>query len=181
MSLSATRAPTATIRAETEGDADAIRALTQAAFEAAPHASGTEAAIVDALREAGALSLSLVACEDGGHGQGALLGHVAFSPVSIESGEPNWYGLGPLSVRPDRQREGLGSALVRTGLTRLRERGARGCVLIGDPAYYARFGFENRAGLTYCGLPQDYVLRLVITPPAPVGEIHYHPAFETAL
>ena len=181
MSLSATRAPTATIRAETEGDADAIRALTQAAFEAAPHASGTEAAIVDALREAGALSLSLVACEDGGHGQGALLGHVAFSPVSIESGEPHWYGLGPLSVRPDRQREGLGSALVRTGLTRLRERGARGCVLIGDPAYYARFGFENRAGLTYCGLPQDYVLRLVITPPAPVGEIHYHPAFETAL
>ena len=79
MSLSATRAPTATIRAETEGDADAIRALTQAAFEAAPHASGTEAAIVDALREAGALSLSLVACEDGGHGQGALLRSVTFT------------------------------------------------------------------------------------------------------
>ncbi|MCK5931338.1 MAG: N-acetyltransferase [Fulvimarina manganoxydans] len=181
MSLTATRTPAAAIRVEAEGDADAIRALTHAAFEAAPHASGTEPAIIDALRVADALSLSLVACEDGADGHEPILGHIAFSPVSIESGEAGWYGLGPLSVQPDRQREGIGTALVRDGLARLRKMGARGCVLIGDPAYYARFGFENRAGLTYRGLPEDYVQRLVITPPAPTGEIHYHPAFETAL
>src|SRR5690606_20299677 len=114
-----------------------VGALTAAAFAGVPYASGTEPAIIAALRAAGALRLSLVAAE----GQ-ELLGHVAFSPVIIGGRDRGWLGLGPLSVRPDRQRRGIGSALVRTGLERLRRDGAGGCVLLGDPAYYRRFGFR---------------------------------------
>lgn len=162
------------IRSEQPADVDTIRALTRAAFEKAPHASGTEAAIVDALRDAGALTLSLVA-EDGGK----ILGHVAFSPVTVGS-DAGWYGLGPVSVWPDSQGRGIGQLLIRHGLDALAQMGAKGCVLIGDPAYYSRFGFVADPAVTYAGLPPQYVQRLAFGDSIPSGEIVYHSGFEAS-
>lgn len=119
------------IRDEHAGDAAAIREVVRAAFAGAEHSSGTEPAIVDGLREAGALTVSLVALDESG-----IAGHVAISPVSVGAAK-DWYGLGPVAVRPDCQRKGIGSALIREALGALRTRGAAGCVVLGDPAYYA--------------------------------------------
>ena len=163
------------IRPEQPADIDAIRALTTEAFATAPHSSGTEAAIVDALRAAGALALSLVAVE----GE-QILGHVAFSPVTIDGAERGWFGLGPVSVRPGRQRSGIGSDLIREGLRRLREMGAGGCVLLGDPAYYGRFGFANDPALVLEGVPPDYFMRLGFGAELPAGTVRYHAAFDGA-
>lgn len=144
------------IRDERAADAAAISALTTAAFANAPHSDGTEAAIIDALRANEALALSLVAEDDAG----AIVGHIAFSPVTITDANgqvvQGWYGLGPVSVSPARQGEGIGAALIREGLARLQASGANGCVLLGDPAYYARFGFIADAGPTYPGPPPEY-------------------------
>ncbi len=160
------------IRPETPADAAAIRRVTDMAFAGASHASGTEGAIVDALRAEGTLALSLVA-EAGG----AVVGHVAFSPVAIAGADVGWLGLGPLSVVPARQRAGFGSALVRDGLARLRAAGARGCVVLGEPGYYRRFGFEPDADLTFEGVPAAYFLRIAFAEPVPVGAVTYRPAF----
>lgn len=160
------------IRPETPDDADAIRELTSAAFADAPHSSGTEAAIVDALRAAGALTLSLVA-EDAG----SVIGHAAFSPVTTSSGAAGWFGLGPVSVRPDRQRAGIGQALVHAGLAMLRDGDAAGCVVLGDPAYYGRFGFASDPALRYGDVPPEYFQRMVFHGPPPAGTVAYHPGF----
>ncbi|MCE7027627.1 GNAT family N-acetyltransferase [Jiella avicenniae] len=164
------------VRPETPADHAVVRSLIEAAFRDAPHSDQTEAAIVDGLREASAMALSLVAVDE----DGGILGHIAFSAVSVASGESGWYGLGPVAVWPQLQRRGIGTALVSDGLRRLKERGAKGCVLLGDPAFYSRFGFESDPALTYRGLPSEYVQRLVFIPPAPRGEITYHAAFEVA-
>ena len=160
------------IRDEGPGDHLAIRRITLAAFEDAPFSDQREADIVDALRTAGALAVSLVAIE----GDDAI-GHVAFSPVAIASGENGWYGLGPVSVRPDKQGQGFGQALVRAGLDRLAALDAAGCVLLGAPGYYGRFGFESDPALTYQGAASPYLQRLVLSGPAPRGEVGYHAAF----
>lgn len=160
------------IRPERPEDADAIRAVTQAAFAGASHSSGTEAAIVDALRAAGALTVSLVALQNG-----AVAGHVAFSPVTIDGKAGAWFGLGPVSVRPDRQRAGVGRALIGQGLDRLKRMGAEGCVVLGDPGYYGRFGFQSDRALRYADVPPEYFQRLVFAGPAPRGEVAYHPGF----
>ncbi|MDN3922679.1 GNAT family N-acetyltransferase [Roseateles violae] len=162
------------IRAEAPADAAPIAALTRAAFAGQPYSSQTEAFIVDALRRAGALSLSLVA-EDK---DGGIVGHIAFSPVTISDGTPHWYGLGPLSVAPALQRRGIGQALVRRGLARLRTLGAAGCVLLGDPAYYGRFGFRQEPGLRLPGVPGEYFQALLTDGPLPGGTVAYHPGFQ---
>uniref|UniRef100_A0A9E7ZTV1 N-acetyltransferase n=1 Tax=Bosea sp. NBC_00436 TaxID=2969620 RepID=A0A9E7ZTV1_9HYPH len=167
------------IRPEQPADSDAIRALTTEAFATAPHSSGTEAAIVDGLRAAGALTLSLVAVEDGEQSS-EILGHVAFSPVTIDGAERGWFGLGPVSVRPGRQRGGIGSELIREGLRRLREMGAAGCVLLGAPAYYGRFGFANDPALVLEGVPPEYFMRLGFGGEMPAGTVRYHAAFDGA-
>lgn len=160
------------IRPEAPGDADLIRHITDMAFRSAAHRSGTESAIVEALRAGGALTLSLVAqTED------TLAGHVAFSPVAIDGRTCNWFGLGPVSVRPDRQRQGIGAALIREGLSRLAAIGAKGCVVLGDPHYYGRFGFEHDPALRFDGAPPEYFLRLTMADGAPAGAVTYHPAF----
>ncbi len=163
------------IRPEADGDTPAIHALTDAAFRDAPHSSGTEAAIVDALRDAGALTLSLVAEE-----QGRIVGHVAFSPVTINGEAGRWFGLGPVSVEPLEQRRGIGQALIREGLDRLRNTGAEGCVVLGDPAYYRRFGFVSDPKLHYGGVPPEYFQRLTFTGAMPEGEIAFHAGFDTS-
>jgi putative acetyltransferase len=163
------------IREEAGADAVAIRRLTQAAFAGAAHASGREAAIVDELRAAGTLTLSLVA-EDGG----GIVGHVAFSPVAIGGKDSGWLGLGPISVRPDRQRLGIGGALIREGLSLLPGLGARGCVVLGDPGYYARFGFAADPDLRFEGVPPGYFMRLLLSGPPPAGAVTFQPAFHEA-
>jgi len=160
------------IREEVPSDAANIHALTAAAFLDAPHAAHTEQFIVDALREAGALSVSLVA-ELGGE----IVGHVALSPVSISDGSTGWYGLGPISVKPELQRTGIGSLLMRAALQRLRERGAAGCVLVGDPSYYSRFGFKPESSLVLPDVPPQYFQALPFGPSLPRGVVTFHEAF----
>ncbi len=161
------------IRPERVEDVDAIRVLTTAAFRGKEYSSQTEAAIVDALREAGALTLSLVAVDEN-----EIVGHVAFSPVTINGEGSGWYGLGPVSVRPDRQRQGTGQALITDGLARLEHLNAAGCVLLGDPAYYHRFGFRTDPALQLPGVPPQYFQTLAFTPVSPQGTVAYHPGFD---
>lgn len=163
------------IRPERAGDATTIRALTDAAFQGKSFSDGTEGQVVDALREAGALTLSLVAT-DGGE----IVGHVAFSPVTIDGKAGDWYGLGPVSVWPDHQRKGIGRVLIREGLRQLQTMGAGGCVLLGDPAYYARFGFANDPDLRHAGAPAWAFQGLPLNGPPPRGEVSFHPAFDAS-
>jgi len=163
------------IRRERPGDAATIHALTDAAFKGMPFSDETEAKVIDALRAAGALTLSLVATEDG-----EIIGHVAFSPVSIDGAAGDWYGLGPVSVWPDHQRRGIGQALIRHGLGRLQAMGAGGCVLLGDPAYYGRFGFESDPDLCHAGAPPGAFQRLTLNGSRPKGEVSFHPAFDAS-
>jgi putative acetyltransferase len=161
------------LRLETPADGAAIHRLTAEAFRNAPHTSGTEAFIVDALRNAGALTLSLVA-EDAG----VLVGHVGLSPVTVADGSTGWYGLGPVSVLPSHQGRGIGSALVRDALARLRAMGASGCVLVGEPAYYGRFGFKADPRLVLAGVPPAYFQALAFNGAVARGEVKFHPGFE---
>lgn len=163
------------IRQESPSDVAAIHAVTAAAFLDAPHTSHTEQFIVDALREAGALSVSLVAEQ-----AGEVVGHVAVSPVSISDGRTDWYGLGPISVKPELQGQGIGSRLVRGALQLLRERGAGGCVLVGEPAYYSRFGFKAEPGLVLPNVPQEYFQALHLGSSSPQGIVTFHEAFRAS-
>ncbi len=160
------------IREENPADVSAIGATITAAFETAPHSDGTESTIVERLRAEKALTVSLVAEEDG-----VLVGHIAFSPVRINGSATGWYGLGPLAVRPDRQRQGTGSRLVEAGLDAIIRLGARGCVVLGDPAYYARFGFANEAALLLPGVPAEYFQCLRFDGDDQQGTVSYHAAF----
>lgn len=164
------------IRKERPEDAGAIEAITTEAFENAPHRGGNEARIVEALRHSGGLALSLVASDD----HGAPIGHVAFSPVRIDERPGGWFALGPISVRSGRQRSGIGGALIREGLARLGGVSAQGCVLLGDPAYYGRFGFVGGDALTYFRHPNPYLQWLVLGGPCPHGDVTFHPAFDVA-
>lgn len=162
----------ALIRNETDGDADAITVVTIAAFQTLEISQHTEQFIVKALRAAGALSVSLVAELDG-----QVVGHVAFSPVSLSDGTPDWYGLGPVSVLPAHQRQGIGKALLREGLARLRAMHARGCCLVGHPDYYLKFGFRNLDQLAHAGVPPQYFLALSFDGHFPQGTVAFHEAF----
>ncbi len=160
------------IRPESADDAQAIRQITEAAFKLNSHSVGTEGAIIDALRKAGALTLSLVAVVGN-----ETVGHIAFSPVTIEGEHGNWFGLGPVSVEPGHHRQGIGSALIREGLARLKQAGANGCLLIGYPEYYRRFGFENDTAMRYEGVPAEYFMRLSFNGVVPTGRVAFHEGF----
>ena len=160
------------IRSETSVDVRGIEAVTASAFLKAPHTSHTEHYIVSALRKAGKLSVSLVADADG-----ALIGHVAISPVSISDGASGWFGLGPISVLPQHQRQGIGSKLMREALHILRERGASGCVVVGEPQYYGRFGFQVDPNLVLPGVPPEYFQAISFDSSKHRGTVTYHEAF----
>jgi putative acetyltransferase len=161
-----------TIRAETSNDAQTIVAVTVAAFLNAPHTSHTEQHIVNALRRAGQLAISLVAEIDG-----IVVGHIAVSPVSISDGAAGWFGLGPISVLPQHQRRGIGSHLMREALRRLRNRGASGCVVLGDPEYYGGFGFQADPNLVLPGVSAEYFQTLSFDSLRPRGIVTYHKTF----
>ena len=164
--------PNIVIREESTGDHDAIRDVTIAAFNTLPISNHTEQFIIAALRAAGALTLSLVAELDG-----QVIGHIAFSPVTMSDGTGDWYGLGPLSVLPEYQRQGIGKALVKKGLARLKALNARGCCLVGHPDYYRKFGFKTAPGLVLEGVPPDVFLALTFDRHLPQGTVTFHQAF----
>lgn len=161
------------LRTEAPDDVAAIRAVIGDAFREHPHSRQTEVQVVDALRRAGALSLSLVAL--GGH---RVVGHAAFSPVQISGGAPGWYCVGPLSVVHDVQGTGVGTALVWHGLRTLRQLGAAGCVVLGEPAYYGRFGFRSTPALRLAGAPYGCFLVRPFERLMPMGEVRLHEAFD---
>lgn len=160
------------IRDETADDTRHITEVTVAAFKSLEISNHTEHFIVEALRDAGVLTLSLVAEIDG-----RVVGHVAFSPITISNGTNDWYGLGPISVLPIYQRKGIGKALIQEGLSRLKQRGAKGCCLVGHPEYYKKFGFENVAGLALTGVPDEVFFALSFDGHYPQGNVAFHEGF----
>ena len=166
-----------TIRPETPADFDAIGRIHLEAFANHPFSRQTEHLIVEELRKAGALNVSLVAVD-----KGEVLGHIAFSRAKIGGANCGWFMLGPVGVLPDMQRRGIGSQLVEAGLQAIRELGAAGCFLVGDPAFYGRFGFRPNPAQTVEGVPAENSLSLALTDaPIPEGEVEHHPAFMTGL
>lgn len=161
------------IRTERPDDAHAITRVTQAAFAVATHSSGTEQLIITALRTAGQLEVSLVA-----ELSGQVIGHVAISPIEISDGSARWYGLGPVSVLPAHQGMGAGSQLIREALDRLKQSGAQGCVVLGEPAYYSRFGFSAQSSLVLPGVPAEYFQAHAFGPHVPSGVVRYHESFD---
>jgi len=160
------------IRQETQADIEAITEITKLAFENHPFSRNTEQFIIHALRTANAMTVSLVAEIDG-----IVVGHIAFSPVTFTDGSENWYGLGPVSVRPDYQKQGIGSSLVNEGLRLLKDADAEGCILVGEPDYYERFGFKSPDGLEHEGVPQENLLALPFGGQIPQGIVEFHQAF----
>lgn len=164
------------IRAERDTDHAAVHAVNAAAFP-----TPLEADLVDALRRQAHPLISLVAERDG-----AILGHILFSPVTLE-GRPDLriMGLAPMSVAPEHQRSGIGSALVRAGLAECKQLGFSAVVVLGHPEYYPRFGFSPavRYGLrSEYDVPDEVFMALELLPGAlrdTTGMIKYHPAFSS--
>jgi putative acetyltransferase len=161
------------IRPETARDFDRIKEIIITAFEDHPYGYQKEDILVSNLRNQGALAVSLVA-----EYEGKVIGHIAFSEVTINGDDRSWYGLAPLSVDPDYHNQGVGSQLVLSGLEAIKKLGAEGCVLVGEPEYYGRFGFKAHESLTLEGIPAKYFLALSFIYRAVSGEVAYHKAFE---
>lgn len=162
------------IRPEESGDAPAIHDLVRRAFEPMPFSGGDEQDLVDALRAQGDLVLSLVAVLQGG----TVVGHAGFSPITIDGAACDWFQLAPVAAAPGLQRQGIGSALIRAGITMLADRGAAGIGVVGNPTYYERFGFHVVPGLAPISAHDvPYFRALVLRRPAPTGTVRYAHAF----
>lgn len=164
------------IRIEQPGDTGRITEIHYAAFKDHPmHVPGaepTEQRIVEVLRESNALSLSLLAEKDA-----QSVGHIAYSPAIVGQSDSGWFLLGPVGVLPEHQGRGIGSALIRESLRQLRDSGAAGVVLVGDPAFYERFGFKTMEGVSYPDVPDQFVMALSLSGHKPQGAIIAHEAF----
>ena len=161
------------IRDETNADVSPISEVTIAAFKTLQISNHTEQFIIKALRAAQALTVSLVAEIDS-----RVIGHIAFSPLTISDGTRNWYGLGPVSVLPEYQRQGIGTALIQEGLSRLKDMNAKGCCLVGHPDYYRKFGFKNIPGLVHEGVPHEVFFALSFDGHTPQGAVTFHEGFK---
>jgi putative acetyltransferase len=168
----------AAVRAETPAELEAIREVNRQAF-----GQEDEARLVDALREGGHARLSLVAEE-----RGRVVGHILFSdlPIDTQAGMLHVLALAPMAVLPSRQRQGIGSRLVREGLRLCAEAGHRVVVVVGHPDYYPRFGFSAQlAERLKAPISGPALMALELVPGAlanVTGEIRYPPPFglETA-
>lgn len=164
------------IRTETPDDYEAITQVTCAAFDGRPYSAKTEHLIVKVLREAGVLAVSLVT-EIGGR----VVEYVAFSKVTINGEDLGWYGLGPVAVALELQKQGIGSQLIREGLARVRDLGAKGCILEGSPEYDQHFGFKAYPDLVYEGSPApEYFMALPFYDEVQHGKVEDHAAFYTS-
>ena len=161
------------IRSEQEKDTKRISQIIEAAFKNHPHSNQKEHLLVEELRDNKALTLSLIA-----EVKGTIVGHIAFSAVTINGEFDSWYGLAPVSVDPEYQHRGIGSKLIENGLNELKKMGANGCVLVGEPDYYKRFGFDHQNELFYEGVPDDFFLVQPFSNEIPSGEVKYHKIFD---
>lgn len=161
-----------TIRPEQAADIDRITQIIEAAFKGHPHGDSKEHLLVSELRSNHALSISLVAEVDEN-----MVGHIAFSEITIDGVFDSWYGLAPVSVDPEYQNRGVGSRLIERGLAEVKNLGAKGCVLVGEPAYYKKFGFKQQDKLSYEGVPEEYFLVQSFGEEIPAGQVKYHPLF----
>mgnify|MGYP000278552426 CR=1 FL=1 len=164
--------PEISIRNEKESDCTRISEVITLAFKDDPHSDGREAEIVELMREDSALIISLVAEVDN-----KIVGHIAFSKVTINDEFIDWYGLAPVSIAPKYQNQGVGSQLIEEGLKRLKKLNAKGCVLLGEPGYYQRFGFEADEKLILPDVPAEYFQALSFNSSIPDGIVKYHQAF----
>lgn len=145
------------IRPERPEDRDGVDAVIANTFK-----REAEVRLADKLRQACPEHLSLVAEENG-----RIVGHIMFAPVQVKNGqEAKGMGLAPMSVLPGRQRQGIGSMLVRTGLDMLEEKGYPFVIVLGHPDYYPRFGFEpaSRLGIKsqWQNVPDEAFMILVL-------------------
>ncbi len=161
------------IRNETPEDYSVISEVTIEAFRPLGFDTLNEPCVIEALRAAGALTISLTAEIDR-----RVIGHIAFSPATISDGTPDWYALGPVSVLPEYQRTGIGRALIWTGLERLKTMGARGCCLVGHPRYYGKVGFINPTGFSYEGVPPEFFFAISFDGQYPQGAVTFHEGFK---
>ena len=159
------------VRPETDSDIGVISELIQEAFAETPYSNGKEANILEQLRREDELTLSLVAELDG-----KIVGQVAFSPVRISETDGSWFGLGPVAVGTAMQRQGVGTTLIEQGHKMLIDKEASGCVLIGDPEYYQRFGYRS-GNISYADVPVEYVQWVTFSGIMPKGNITYSKAF----
>jgi putative acetyltransferase len=160
------------IRPERTDDRAAIYDVTQRAFAPMPYADGDEQELIGRFRDAGALALSLVAEKDG-----VVVGQITFTPAFAADSSHGWYALGPVSVEPELKHQGIGSQLIRAGVAWLREQEAAGCILIGNPAYYSRFGFLPFPQLAPEGMPAQYYQILPLSVAVPDTVVGFHPLF----
>jgi len=161
------------IRNQTHADFTSVHELIIAAFKKMPFAAGTEQFIMDALWRTGAATLALVATADD-----EVVGQAAFSRVLIGGKDVGWHGCGPVAVTPRRQKQGIGSALMRAGLARLRKLGSKGCVVVGHPSYYKRFGFDNTPEMFVPDVPPDVFMVIRFGGDMPKGEVKFDKAFQ---
>jgi len=163
---------TLNIRLEQKKDTKRTNQIIEAAFKNHPHSNQKEHLLVAELRANNALSVSLVA-----EVNGKIVGHIAFSEVTVNGKFDSWYGLAPVSVDPEYQNQGIGSKLIENGLSELKKLGANGCVLVGEPGYYKRFGFDHQHELFYEGVPEQYFLVQTFNKECSSGEVKYHQIF----
>ena len=161
-----------TVRPEAEGDAARIGAVVSAAFADAPHADGDEAALVERLRAGGDLALSLVAEDEEG-----MIGHIGFSPLTVGGESNGWMQLAPLAVVTHWRGEGVARSLIVRGIAELRERGAQGIGVLGEPALYEKFGFGPASGMILPADQQPFYRALALDGDLPRGEVRYADAF----
>jgi putative acetyltransferase len=168
------QASTTSVRDEQAGDEPHVAAVIAAAFGRA-----AEADLVVALRQARALEIALVAERDG-----RIVGQVALSPVSVQGAfMPGILGLAPLAVAPDCRRQGIGARLVEAALRAAKAGGGKVVVVLGEPAYYRRFGFRPARGIGLtCPWPgtEEAFQALILASPWPRGLVRYHAAFDRA-
>ena len=162
------------IRPERLEDYDAIYDVTKRAFAPMPYADGDEQELIGRFRDAGVLALSLVAEKDG-----KVVGQITFTPAFAADGSTGWFALGPVSAEPGLKHQGIGSQLIQAGIAWLKEQNAAGCILIGNPAYYSRFGFLPFPDLTPPGMPSEYYQILPLGTAEPDTVVGFHPLFSS--
>ncbi len=161
-----------TIKTTEPKDFDQVIEVISLAFKTIPYSNHDEDEIVARLAAAGDLAVDLVAMAGD-----VVVGFIAASPVTIGGERCDWYGLGPVAVLPEYQRQGIGQQLIEKSLKDLIMMHAEGCVVVGEPAYYQRFGFKTSAMIYYPSTPDGYFLSLVFKQNNKRGVVRYHDAF----
>lgn len=163
---------TLTIRPERREDHQAIHDVTQRAFAQVPYADGDEQLLPDRFRRHGALACCLVAEQNG-----EVVGQVTLTHARAADGSPGWFTLGPIAVDPPCQSQGIGGQLINAAIIWMRGQQGSGCILLGNPAYYSRFGWQPCPGLAPEGIPADYFQVLPFGMVEPMAVFAFDPLF----